>query len=318
MNIYKESEKIITYRGNTEGKYYEVEYNKINNVITIKIDSSVLSYEHYKRVVGKIYESAVKEIKNFKDVRFEFYPANEKENKNADSVIKYFEINNKSSVIGKNDKINRSIDEYFKANMVTKNENGHIKQYVERKVSNNNQEYMLEVTLDEMKEELNNMLSDNSVNIDDLSDIEIANMVMDRIANRKKQYYLERSDKHDPKNAEEEAALNVTDLDDRVNTEIGVVRKDPEEAMGNSYRAIERDGDNYNVVNPSINAVSSIEGGNNNSDDVDLTSNEVEGRDEEKVYYLDNNNGDIYKGEYKNDKKRRDQYKIKLLFLLIS
>ena len=47
---------------------------------------------------------------------------------------------------------------------------------------------------------------------------------------------------------------------------------------------------NYsNTVNPSVNEVSSIDN-NNESEDVDLTSNEVEVRDEEKVYYLDSNN----------------------------
>ena len=297
MEMFKESDKVITYSGNVEGKYYEVDYNKSNRIVTIRIDSNVLSYEHYKRAVGKIYESAVKEIKDIKDVKFEFYPTNELEKKNANSVINHFEINNKSSVMDKNEKIKKGIDEYFKANMIKKEENGKIKEYVERKVDQHGKEYVLEVSLGDMKEEFNSLLNDDSVNIDNLNDIEVANMVMDRIADRKKQYYMESSDKYEAKNEKEQAALNATNLDDRVNTEVGIVKRDSSESKGNSYRAIEQNGDKYNIVNPSVNEVSPID--NNNSDEVDLTNNEVESRDDEKIYYIDYYNMDIYnsKGE---------------------
>ena len=293
MELFKETEKLITYRTNIEGKYYDVDYNKDNKTIIIKINSEILSDNGYKKIIGELYKESIKDIKDYKDYKFEFSPSNGLEKERSKKAIKIYDIKDKAFIKELNNNKNRDIENYFKANMVTKNENGHIKQYVERKVSNNNMEYVLEVSLDEMKDELENVLVDDSVNIDNLSEEEVANLVLDRISEKKKQYYMESSRNYEAKDEKEQAALNATKADDKVNTEIGVVKKNPEDAMGNSYRAVERDGDNYNVVNPSVNEVSSIDN-NNERDDVDLTNNEIESRDEEKIYYLDNNNGDIY------------------------
>ena len=309
MELFKETEKLITYRTNIEGKYYDVDYNKDNKTIIIKVNSEILSNNEYKKIIGELYRESIKDIKDFKDYKFEFNPSNNLEKERSKKAIKLFEIKDRSSIKELNNNKNRDIENYFKANMVTKNENGHIKQYVERKISNNNMEYMLEVSLDEMKDELENVLVDDSVNIDNLSEEEVANLVLDRISEKKKQYYMESSRNYEAKDEKEQAALNATKADDKVNTEIGVVKKNPEDAMGNSYRAVERDGDNYNVVNPSVNEVSSIDN-NNESDDVDLTNNEIESRDEEKIYYLDSNNGDIYNKDGEKVGNLSDGYRV--------
>ena len=312
MELFKENEKLITYRTNIEGKYYDVDYNKNDKTIIIKVGSEILSNNGYKKIIGELYKESIKDIKDFKDYKFEFNPSNSLEKERCKKAIKTYDIKDKASVKDINNNKNRDIENYFKANMVTKNENGHIKQYVERKVSNNNIEYMLEVTLDEMKDELSNVLVDNSINIDSLTEEEVANLVLDRISDKKKQYYMESSMEYEAKNEKEQAALNATKADDKVNTEIGVVKKDPYTANNNSYRAVERAGDNYNynIVNPSVNEVSSIEGNSEKGENANLTNNEVETREEEKVYYLDSNNGDIYNKDGEKIGNLSDGYRV--------
>lgn len=296
MNIIFDDGKIVIYRGNIDGKYYDVSYDKVHRRATIIIYSNILGDSQFYQLIGKIIKDSVQSFNLTPDkIQFEFHPSLDLERDNANKAMNAFGISGKI-VMQKNEKKKDDISKYFKANMIEKNVSGKIVYCIERQADNNSQGYLLEdVNLNDLQNELDSVLSDSNIDINNLSEIEIASLVLDRISEKKKQYYLESSMNYEAKNSQEEAALQATNLDDKVNPEIGVVKKDTGESFDNSYRTIEREGDHYHEVNPSVHEVSDVSTSQN---DAYMTQNEIESRDNLSVYYLDSYSGDIY-----NDKE---------------
>ena len=89
--------------------------------------------------------------------------------------------------------------------------------------------------------------------------------------------------------------MKAAGMDSKINTELGMAMNDLGERNDNSFKAVESNGDNYNVVNPTV---SEVYGNNvtmeaNSSISSDVSSNEVEERKEE-VYYLDSYSHEVY------------------------
>ena len=98
MELFKETEKLITYRTNIEGKYYDVDYNKDNKTIIIKINSEILSDNGYKKIIGELYKESIKDIKDYKDYKFEFSPSNGLEKERSKKAIKTYDIKDKAFI----------------------------------------------------------------------------------------------------------------------------------------------------------------------------------------------------------------------------
>ena len=292
MKIVRENNNVISYQDEIQGQVINVDYKKDNKEIVIKVEDNVLSREDYLIIIGKIYKVAANEIKDFQDIHFEFYPINSDELERVQEAIKEYGINNQTIISPSVNRKEQMIENYFNANIISKNDNGRIVNYAVRQADSTGGEYLLEnVNMDLIRAELREMVGSKEIDIDTMTESQITNMVLDKIANDRKQHLLNSQDKYEAKNEYEHASLNATREDDLVNTEIGVVKKNPEDTNSNTYRTVERDGDNYVVSNPSVNEVRSIEVENNNPE---LTQDEVEVHDEEKIYYVDTYTGDIY------------------------
>lgn len=295
MKNIKDDERKTKYQYEIDGNVIDIYYKKDSKNIIIIIKTNILSSDNYLLNIGSIYKEAVSSIDNFSSVVFEFHPENDIELKKAEEAIKQFGLTNVSLINPSVDKKQQMIENYFNANIINKNSNGSTVNYAVREADSTNSEYLLEnIDLDDIKIELGELLREGKINIEELDEKAITNVVLDRISNKRKQHVLESANKYDAKNEYEQASLNATNQDDLVNTEIGVVKKNPYDDDSNSYRTIERDGDNYNAVNPNVNEVSSIP---SDSDNPTLASDETETREKEKIYYVDHYSGDIYNQE---------------------
>ena len=56
---------LVHRNGKVEGINYEYDYDNNNKVIIINVKSDILSYTHYKRLVGKVFDIAKNEFKDY-------------------------------------------------------------------------------------------------------------------------------------------------------------------------------------------------------------------------------------------------------------
>lgn len=288
--------RVIVYRVNMEGNFYDISLDKLTREVKVIMYSNVLSNADSQNIVNNIIRNAkdIPLVKEARKVGVEFQARDFREVDTSRKIMSNLGLNGNVLIVGRSNTRKKNIEENFLANMIVKNDSGKTVSYVERLADNNSKNYLLEnVSLNDMKRELDLLWLDSNVDIEHLSDKEIAGIVLDRISERQKKYTLESAREYSAKDKQEEATLNVTRDDDKVNPEIGVVKKDPMERDFNSYRTVEREGEHYNMVNPSVNEVSSINN-ESNEEENDLIVSETEARDMEKIYYLDNNSGDIY------------------------
>ena len=292
MKVIGEHGSVVNYEDEIQGQVVKVDYNKITKQIIIKVDGDILSRNDYLIVIGKTYKVAMNDIRDFQSVSFEFYPTSEAQLEKINNAVKEYNIENKKIVNSNVKQKEEMIEKYFKANIISKNENGNIVNYAVRQADSNNSEYLLEnVDMNLIKSELADMLSEGNIELENMSEAQITNMVLDKIANDRKQHVLSGGHNYEAKNEYERAGLIAAEQDDLVNTEIGVVKKNPEDADINVYRTVERSGDNYVVSSPSVSEVSSIDMNDNNPQ---LTQNELANSDVMKTYYVDHNTGNIY------------------------
>lgn len=163
----------------------------------------------------------------------------------------------KSSEYQKMEQTKQNLDKFLKANTVTKNDNGILKTYTERKADNSNIGYMLEnITSEEMYRKLQELMSDSAKkNIyENMNEEELANTVLDAIAregNRKK-YYLESArDQVATNKMGAVAGMVATQNEGIVNEEIGVVRNGSKKT--DEINTVEQVGNQVNVVTPEVN-----------------------------------------------------------------
>lgn len=163
----------------------------------------------------------------------------------------------KSSEYQKMEQTKQNLDKFLKANTVTKNDNGKLKTYTERKADNSNIGYMLEnITSEEMYRKLQELMSDSAKkNIyENMNEEELTNTVLDAIAregNRKK-YYLESArDQVATNKMGAVAGMVATQNEGIVNEEIGVVRNGSKKT--DEINTVEQVGNRVNVVTPEVN-----------------------------------------------------------------
>ncbi len=156
----------------------------------------------------------------------------------------------------------------------------------------------------DLERELQKLKEEKHSDLENLSDQEIANMVIDRLAVLKKQYRLENSLAYSSKNQFEDTAIQATNLDDKVNPEVGIVKKSPDNNLEGDYRVVEKDGNKQTVVQPTIRSVYDLEKKqddqeiNLSSQEGNLSSKEFISRKEECVYYVDYYTLEIYRQDW--------------------
>lgn len=308
MENILEDEKNILYRGFFSGVDYEVLVDKNSNIGKIVISSSILSHPNYKSLYLNCYRRTLTNLTTLKNIAVSLEPTNELEKERCKELMKTLPLDSEVEIVSKNKK-EVNIENYLKANMITKNDNGKMVTYFKRNASQNQNEYVLEnVSYFALEEELEKLFSDGRMNFEDKSVEEIANMVLDRVSNNKKQYYFESKQQHVAKDDYEKASMNATNQDDKVNTEIGIIQKDPSERVNNTYQAVERDKGHYTLAHSSVSEVESQKMEGQSESEQSIT--EVESREEEKVYYIDLVTQDIYDEEYQKIGNMKEGYQI--------
>ncbi len=308
MENILEDQRMILYRGFFSGVDYEVRVDKKSGVGTIIVPSSILSHPNYKSLYLNCYRRTLTNLTTLKNIAVSLEPTNELEKERCKELMKTLPLDSEVEIVSKNKK-EVNIENYLKANMITKNDNGKMVTYFKRNASQNQNEYVLEnVSYFALEEELEKLFSDGKMSFEDKSVEEIANMVLDRVSKNKKQYYFESKQQHVAKDDYEKASMNATNQDDKVNTEIGIIQKDPSERTNNTYQAVERDKGHYTLAHSSVSEVESkkIEGQSESEQSI----TEAESREEEKVYYIDLVTQDIYDEEYQKIGNMREGYQI--------
>lgn len=304
MNIILDNEQKSLYLGKYTDVDYEVLYDKDKQLVTLIVDSSLLGQSHYKMAYAHIYGEVLKKFQKSKEISFEVYFSNELEQERGRSLVNEFQLAPYVKLEKKQKKESR-IENYFRASIIQKLENGQVKTYLSRSNDSFRGEYVLAgVEMADLERELQKLKEEKHSDLENLSDQEIANMVIDRLAVLKKQYRLESSLAYSSKNQFEDTAIQATNLDDKVNPEVGIVKKNPDDNLEGDYRVVEKDGNKQTVVQPTIRSVYDLEKKqddqeiNLSSQEENLSSKEIISRKEECVYYVDYYTLEIYRQDW--------------------
>ena len=311
MNIVYEDGKLVRYRGNMSGLEYEIEKIKTNGKTKIIIDSNLLNNPNYLSAFGKVLFNSLDDFKKigtrYSDASFEFRINNDNDLVKIKEIVnKYPTIKSKCNVINNSKSNNldnnmeekkekKTIENYIRAKLITVNNNGKLTNRIVRAKDSERGEYVLDnVNMDDLQREFD-LLVNSDLSLLSLSEEEITNKVIDSLEMKRKRYDLESRDKVTSIDGKGDAIMKAAGMDSKINTELGMAMNDPGERNDNSFKTVESNGDNYNVVNPSV---SEVYGNNvtmeaNSSISSDVSSDEVEERGEE-VYYLDSYSGEVY------------------------
>lgn len=311
MNIIYDDGGLVRYRGNSSGFNYDIECKKNNGKTKVIIDSNLLNNSNYLFGFGRVLFSSLDDLKKigtkYSDASFEFRINNDNDlDKIKEIVNKYPTIKSKCNVINnsksnnldnnmKEEKEKKTIENYIRAKLITVNNNGNLTNRIVRTKDGERGEYVLDnVNIDDLQREFD-LLVNSDLSLLNLSEEEIANKVIDSLEMNRKRYDLESRDKVVSIDGKGDAIMKAAGMDSKINTELGMAMNDLGERNDNSFKAVESNGDNYNVVNPTV---SEVYGNNvtmeaNSSISSDVSSNEVEERKEE-VYYLDSYSHEVY------------------------
>lgn len=305
MENILEDERMILYRGFFNGVDYEVQVEKKSKVGTIIISSSILSHPNYKSLYLNSYRKTLTNLTELKNIVISLEPTNELEKERSKELTKELTLDNPIKITPKSKK-EINIENYLKMNMITKNDQGKINTYFTRSKDSHHKEYILEnVSYFELNDELQKILSNKEIDIESKSIEEITNMVLDNVSKNKHQYHLESKDEYSAKNEYEKESIKATKQDDKVNTEVGIIKKDPSEGTNNTYQAVEQENGHYILTGSSVSVIE-----NNKEDKNDYSITEIETREEEKVYYIDMTTQDIYNEKYEKIGNMQEGYQI--------
>lgn len=320
MNIIYDDGGLVRYRGNSSGFNYDIECKKNNGKTKVIIDSNLLNNSNYLFGFGRVLFSSLDDLKKigtrYSDASFEFRVNNENELSRVKEIInKYPTIKSKCNVINNSksnnldnnmeeEKEKKTIENYIRAKLITVNNNGNLTNRIVRTKDGERGEYVLDnVNIDDLQREFD-LLVNSDLSLLNLSEEEIANKVIDSLEMNRKRYDLESRDKVASIDGKGDAIMKAAGMDSKINTELGMAMNDLGERNDNSFKAVESNGDNYSVVNPSVSEVygNNVTMESNSSISGDISSDEIEKRDEE-VYYLDRYSGEVYNkdGEKKGE-----------------
>ncbi len=311
MNMVYDDGGLVRYRGNSSGFNYDIECKKNNGKTKVIIDSNLLNNSNYLFGFGRVLFSSLDDLKKigtkYSDASFEFRVNNENELSRVKEIInKYPTIKSKCNVVNnaksnnlannmEEKKEKRTIENYIRAKLITVNNNGKLTNRIVRAKDSERGEYVLDnVNMDDLQREFD-LLVNSDLSLLNLSEEEITNKVIDSLEMKRKRYDLETRDKVASIDGKGDVIMKAAGMDSKINTELGMSMNDPSERNDNSFKTVESNGDNYNVVNPSVSEVygNNVTMESNSSISGDVSSEEIEKRDDE-VYYLDSYSGEVY------------------------
>lgn len=223
------------------------------------------------------------------------------------------------------DKNKEYYEEIFNVYLTTKNimkmDNGRIVNYVIAHEDSNSREFVLAgIDVNKMEQAFLEIVGDENKRsmLEGKSPLDTANIVLNYIADRDnlKRYMLGENSNTDVDSRVGNMTQNVATKDDKINTELGIIKNDVKDRESMSYQTISIDGDDVRVagVNPGTISANASSNGNSSYNNGGEVSSYVEEEYAEGYnnYYIDND-GNLYdnnenllcninsSGEYKID-----------------
>ena len=123
MENILEDQRMILYRGFFSGVDYEVRVDKKSGVGTIIVPNGILSHPNYKSLYLNCYRRTLTNLTTLKNIAVSLEPTNELERERCKELMKTLPLDSEVEIVSKNKK-EVNIENYLKANMITKNDNG--------------------------------------------------------------------------------------------------------------------------------------------------------------------------------------------------
>lgn len=294
------------------------EFNMKNNEVLIELSKDMQEKDILDAIKNSVNEIVNRGYKTKKLMTFEV--SNVDEAKIVDGII---DLGFKDVIDV--DKNKEYYEEVFKGYLTTKSimkmDNGRIVNYVIAHEDSNSREFVLAgIDVNKMEQAFLEIVSDENKRgvLEGKSPLDTANIVLNYIADRDnlKRYMLGENSNIDLDSRVGNMTQNVATKDDKINTELGIIKNDVKDREIMAYQTVSVDGDDVRVagVNPgtiSANASSNGNSSYNNGGEVSSYVEEENAREYNNYYIDDDGNlydkdGNLlcnmnYSGEYKID-----------------
>lgn len=318
--------KYIMYLPNDKSNTLEVrfrfnnnkEFNMKNNEVLIELSKDMQEKDILDVIKNSVNEIVNRGYKTKKLMTFEV--SNVDEAKIVDGII---DLGFKDVIdVDKNKEYYEEIfNVYLTTKSIMKMDNGRIVNYVIAHEDSNSREFVLAgIDVNKMEQAFLEIVGDENKRsiLEGKSPLDTANIVLNYIADRDnlKRYMLGENSNTDVDSRVGNMTQNVATKDDKINTELGIIKNDVKDRESMSYQTISIDGDDVRVagVNPGTISANASSNGNSSYNNGGEVSSYVEEEYAEGYnnYYIDND-GNLYdnnenllcninsSGEYKID-----------------
>lgn len=313
--------KYIMYLPNDKSNTLEVrfrfnnnkEFNMKNNEVLIELSKDMQEKDILDAIKNSVNEIVNRGYKTKKLMTFEV--SNVDEAKIVDGII---DLGFKDVIdVDKNKEYYEEIfNVYLTTKSIMKMDNGRIVNYVIAHEDSNSREFVLAgIDVNKMEQAFLEIVGDENKRsiLEGKSPLDTANIVLNYIADRDnlKRYMLGENSNTDVDSRVGNMTQNVATKDDKINTELGIIKNDVKDRESMSYQTISVDGDDVRVagINPGTISANASSNGNSSYNNGGEVSSYVE---EYNNYYIDND-GNLYdnnenllcninsSGEYKID-----------------
>lgn len=318
--------KYIMYLPNDKSNTLEVrfrfnnnkEFNMKNNEVLIELSKDMQEKDILDAIKNSVNEIVNRGYKTKKLMTFEVSSVDEA--KIVDGII---DLGFKDVIDV--DKNKEYYEEIFNAYLTTKSimkmDNGRIVNYVIAHEDSNSREFVLAgIDVNKMEQAFLEIVGDENKRsiLEGKSPLDTANIVLNYIADRDnlKRYMLGENSNTDVDSRVGNMTQNVATKDDKINTELGIIKNDVKDRESMSYQTISIDGDDVRVagVNPGTISANASSNGNSSYNNGGEVSSYVEEENAKEYnnYYIDDD-GNLYdkdgnllcnmnnSGEYKID-----------------
>lgn len=299
--------KYIMYLPNDKSNTLEVrfrfnnnkEFNMKNNEVLIELSKDMQEKDILDAIKNSVNEIVNRGYKTKKLMTFEV--SNVDEAKIVDGII---DLGFKDVIdVDKNKEYYEEIfNVYLTTKSIMKMDNGRIVNYVIAHEDSNSREFVLAgIDVNKMEQAFLEIVGDENKRsiLEGKSPLDTANIVLNYIADRDnlKRYMLGENSNTDVDSRVGNMTQNVATKDDKINTELGIIKNDVKDRESMSYQTISIDGDDVRVagVNPSTISANASSNGNSSYNNGGEVSSYVEEEYAEGYnnYYIDND-GNLY------------------------
>mgnify|MGYP007073450477 FL=1 len=294
--------KYIMYLPNDKSNTLEVrfrfnnnkEFNMKNNEVLIELSKDMQEKDILDAIKNSVNEIVNRGYKTKKLMTFEV--SNVDEAKIVDGII---DLGFKDVIdVDKNKEYYEEIfNVYLTTKSIMKMDNGRIVNYVIAHEDSNSREFVLAgIDVNKMEQAFLEIVGDENKRsiLEGKSPLDTANIVLNYIADRDnlKRYMLGENSNTDVDSRVGNMTQNVATKDDKINTELGIIKNDVKDRESMSYQTISVDGDDVRVagINPGTISANASSNGNSSYNNGGEVSSYVE---EYNNYYIDND-GNLY------------------------